>query len=292
MTVHRILVAGCGYLGSALAVRLAGERHLVWALRRNARELPKNVTRFEGDLLVPNTLRHVPDVDFVFYLATTHDGASARAVHVDGLRYLLAALAARRVRVKRLIVGSCLDVYGARDGRWVDEASPAEPTSTSGRAVHESERVAAETGSRCPITVVRLGEIYGPGRLGALDPLLHNASLTPADVRWTNLIHRDDAAGALCHLIGLRRPAPLYVAVDREPIERPALAGWLAEQLGRPAPAIDASRASAPPPESGPSNVRALSELLVESGYNFVYPTYREGYRTTLGQLRDHARRP
>ncbi len=284
MQKDRILIAGAGYLGATLGVRLSADRHLVFALRRNVRDLPKSVTPFEADLVVPNTLRHVPDVDYVFYLAAPPGGTAGeeahRAAHVDGLRYLLAALVARRIRVRRLFVASCVHVYGGADGRWVDEDSASEGTDARASALCEGEKLAAD--APFPTTVVRFGEIYGPGRLGALGTVLSGASLGTSEVGFANLVHRDDALGVLQHLLGLRQPDPLYVAVDREPVLRPALAGWLATQLGRPEPAVDASSGTSLPA----TNVRCMSERLLESGYRFVFPSYREGYRALLAPLR------
>src|SRR5688572_15976072 len=96
-----VLIAGCGYLGSALGVRLAADGHVVWGLRRTVgTQLPMSIRSVEADLTVPNTLRNLPRVDFVFYLAapSAHGGlardeeALARATFASGLGYLVGAL--------------------------------------------------------------------------------------------------------------------------------------------------------------------------------------------------------
>ncbi|MGH7351559.1 MAG: hypothetical protein ACREJJ_04205 [Candidatus Methylomirabilales bacterium] len=45
----RILIAGCGYVGTALAERLAGEGHVVWGLSRDPKGLPPAVRPLAAD---------------------------------------------------------------------------------------------------------------------------------------------------------------------------------------------------------------------------------------------------
>lgn len=276
-----VLIAGCGYLGSALGVRLAAAGHVVWGLRRAPAQLPTAIRGMEADVRVPNTLRHLPRVDHVFYLVgpDNSEEETLRAARVDGLRYLVGALAAAKQRRIRLFVASALDVYGDRAGEWVDEDSEVDATSREARWLHEGEKLAAE--APFPTTVLRLGTVYGPGRLGVLEPVLAGRPVPIArPAEHVNLIHRDDAAGALAHLIGLKTPAKLYLLLDREPVARLEVVQWLANRLGRPMPALDASVAPAPT-----ADVRGLSERIVEDGYHFRYPTFRQGYEPLVSRL-------
>jgi nucleoside-diphosphate-sugar epimerase len=94
--------------------------------------------------------------------------------------------------------------------------------------------------------------------------------------RYTNRIHRDDAAGALAHLLSLPRPAPVYVGVDCEPASEAELHRWLAARVGAPPPG------SRDAPEEG-SGKRCSNRLLLASGYRFRFPTFREGYGALAG---------
>ena len=87
-----------------------------------------------------------------------------------------------------------------------------------------------------------------------------------------NLIHRHDAVEATAHVATMKRPAPLYVVCDREPTKRLEVLDFLAQRKGTELPPVDGSA-------KPPSDVRAMSERLVESGFSFRYPTFREGYR-------------
>lgn len=280
MRGSHVLITGCGYLGEALALRLHAEGHVVWALRRQTDRLPACCRRVEGDLRVPNTLRNLPRVDHVFHLADapdTDEDALGGAL-ADGARYLFGALS--RARVRRVFVGSCMQVFGRDGGEWVDEDSDPAPITARGRLALEGERVAAKAPT--PATSVRFGRIYGPGRLGLLADVLDGRAATPADLRvYDNLLHVEDAVEILRHLLHLKKPADLYCAVDREPVLRLDLRRHLSAALELAEPAIDGAA-----PDSGEPSCRGMSERLVESGYRFRHPSYAKGHATIVAAVR------
>lgn len=277
----RVLIAGCGYVGSALAELLVADGHEVWGMRRNPAALPPGVRPFAADLRDPATLTDLPPaLDAVAYTATADAGTDEayRAAYVDGPRHLLRALAEQAQRPRRVLFTSSTSVYGQREGEWVDEDSPAEPGGFSGPRMLEGERAFLD--GPFPATVLRLGGIYGPGRTSLVEKVRSGDAECPPEPRWTNRIHRDDAAGALRHLMLLDAPAPLYLGVDREPAALCDVYRWIAGRLGLPAPrtrpgAEEARRRS-------PGNKRCRSDRLASSGYTFRYPTFREGFEALL----------
>jgi len=281
----RILIAGCGYVGSALGALLVAESDTVWGLRRRPASLPPGIRRFEGDLSVPTSLRDLPpDIDYVVYAVSPggYDDAHYRAAYVDGPRRLFEAFERQRLRPRHLYFVSSTSVYAQNDGSWVDETSPTEPEGFSGQRVLEGERAAREL--PCPVTVLRLGGIYGPRRTRLIDRVRTGSALYSAGPpRYTNRIHRDDCAGALRHLIRLSEPEDLYLGVDSEPSEEANVLRWLAGALGaqpprlRPAGEARSARAG--------SNKRCRNERLLASGYTFRYPTFREGYAAVLSEM-------
>lgn len=262
------LIAGCGYLGTALGVRLVAGGHVVWGLRRDLQKLPTSIKGVEGDLAIPNTLRNLPRVDWLFYLAPPEP---------SWIRYLAAAVAASRQRLRRLVVVSSVDVYGDRGGAWVDEDSEVRPDNPRGRACAEVEAVVSE--APWPVTVVRLGEVYGPSRLGMLANVL---SGEPVPVRGprahASTVHRDDAIGAFSTIVKAKKAERLYVATDRTPAPAIEVLEWLATRAGRKMPAIT-------PAADAPPDVRAMSDRLLEEGWELRYPSFREGYAPLLARL-------
>jgi nucleoside-diphosphate-sugar epimerase len=280
-----VLIAGCGYVGTALGTRLASEGHVVWGLRRCPAALPSSIRPFVADLTAPETLEALPPgLDVVFYTASADasDDEAYRAAYVEGLHNLLRALDRQRQVLRRVFFTSSTGVYAQSSGAWVDETSPTEPAEFSGIRVLEGERLLL--GGLFPATALRLGGIYGPGRTRLIDRVRQGLAVCQdGPPLHTNRIHRDDCAGALRHLMTLAEPAGLYLGVDHEPAEQCEVLRWLAAQLGVSPPRLG------PPLDSTPrrqSNKRCSNAKLVASGYTFRYPTFRDGYMTLLDEER------
>jgi nucleoside-diphosphate-sugar epimerase len=277
-----ILIAGCGYVGTALGSLLAAEGHAVWGLRRHPATLPAGIRPLEADLTSPDTLRTLPPaLDYIFYTAApdTHDDAAYQAVYVEGLRNLLNALTLQQAHPRRIFLTSSTGVYGESSGNWVDEASPAQPAEFGGIRLLEGERLLLD--GPFPATVLRLGGLYGPGRASLIEQVRHGQiAWDNESTVYFNRIHRDDAAGALRHLMALPAPHPIYVGVDHEPTTLAVLLDWLAEALG--VPPTRPSESSKTRTARHPANKRCRNATLVASGYVFHYPTFREGYAALL----------
>jgi nucleoside-diphosphate-sugar epimerase len=278
----RVLIAGCGYVGEALGRRLAAEGHEVFGLRRGAERVPAPLLPIEADLADPATLAALPDeLGLVFYLASAGGGGEPayRAAYVEGVAQLRARLAERDAMRGRFVFASSTAVYGQKDGSWVDETSPTEPSGFRGRILLDGEARAR----RAPgDVVVRFGGIYGPGRAGLLERVRRGeASIAPGPPRYTNRIHRDDAAGVLRFVAALARPEPVYLGVDDDPASERELLAWLAARLGAAAP-----REAAPEPGSrrAQGNRRCSNRRLRAAGYRFLYPSFREGYGAILAE--------
>ncbi len=269
----RVLIAGCGYVGARLAAELVAGGHRVWGLTRHATELPAGVQNVVADLSV-GSLALTTELDAVVFAvaAKAHDEATYRAIYVRGAENLLASLTQAGLAPKRLIFTSSTAVYAQDDGSWVDEGSPTQPVDFTGRIMLEAERVFAT--APYPHVVVRLGGIYGPGRMRLVEEVRsRRAQLQPGVGAWTNRIHRDDCAGVLAHLLMLDQPDSCYIGVDCEPALRNVVLSWLASELGV-APLSAAAAASS----RRPSNKRCSNARLLASGYRFRYPSFREGY--------------
>lgn len=253
----RVLVAGCGYVGSRLARELRDQGHVVFALRRSLGEID-GVESIVADLTDASSL-NLPRVDVAFFTASPdgRDERAYRAIYVDGSRNLRNALRAHA----RVVMTSSTAVYGQDDGSVVDERSPTTPSGFRGRVLLEAEAHAD--------VVLRLAGIYGPGRAHALERVRRGEASFESG-RYLNMIHRDDASGALLHLMSLDRPESIYVGVDEEPVESETFYRWLAERTGCALAAATTTRDG--------NNKRCSSARLVASGYRFRYPTFREGY--------------
>ena len=278
----RVLVAGCGYVGRELARRLVAGGHAAWGLSRRPDGLPAGVEPLAADLADRTTLRGLPPaLDAVAYAAAASGPTEPhyRAAYLDGPRNLLAALAEAGQSPRRVLFVSSTGVYAQRDGGWVDETSPTEPTDFSGTVMLEGER--AVLGGPFPAVVLRLAGIYGPGRTLWIDRVRDGSARRPPPGSWTNRIHRDDAARAIAHLLALDAPDPLVIGVDDEPAELADVLDFLAARLGVPSPPPGPETAAGGPMR-GRGAKRCSNRRLRASGFRLLYPTFREGYGALL----------
>lgn len=276
--MSKILIAGCGDVGSALGLMLVEDGHRVYALRRSVNALPSSFDAIAADLSDASSLRALPAVDHVYYTAAAdgRDEAAYERAYVAGVRNLLQSLEDSRHPVRRVFFVSSTGVYGQDAGEWVDEQSATEPTRFTGRRLLDGED--ACLAATVPATVVRFGGIYGPGRTRLIDRVKSGAVCVEDPPQFTNRIHRDDCAGVLRHLLSLKAPQAVYAGVDCEPAAKCEVLDWLARRLGAPAPKRRAD------PSAGRGK-RVSNARLLESGYKFSYPTYREGYDQVIASL-------
>jgi nucleoside-diphosphate-sugar epimerase len=291
----RAVVVGCGYVGCALAGQLADAGHEVAGVRRSTAGLKRvtaideSVDAVRADATVPATLESLPDADAVVFAASAGGrGADvAREVYVEGLRNVLEEYGTRATPPDRLVYTSSTGVYGDHDGGWVDETTPVEPTTAKTRVLATAETVALTETEAYGIdgTVARFAGLYGPDRY-RLDRYLDG----PVTAGYLNMVHRDDAAGAVRYLLeaDVARSEPVVV-VDDEPVDKHTFADWLAAECGVDAPPkrskaerIADGDLSAAAARRIRTSKRCSNEKLRALGYEFVYPTFQTGYRAAV----------
>lgn len=270
-----VLIAGCGDLGTEAGLRFAAAGFPVLGWRRSPEKIPAPLAGRAADLT--GTLPRVPadtDIVVICVAAGERTEAAYRSAYVDGTSNVLDALERDGVQLRRILFVSSTAVYGDADGGWLDEDSPTAPASVTGAVIREAEELLH---SRRPDAIVlRLAGIYGPGRTRLID-LVQAGAADPGPGQLTNRIHRDDAAAAVVHLTtAVAEPAPLYLGVDNEPVEQRDVLTFLAGELGTElGPA-------APSSSSRGGNRRLSNARLRSTGFEFTYPTFREGYRAVL----------
>lgn len=274
----QVVIAGCGYVGNALAELLMKEDHEVFGIRRDIARLAPGVIGIQGNLASPKSLGPAPRrVEYAVFAVSADEGTEKayREAYVDGLAGFLEWLADEGQRPKRIVMTSSTSVYGQRRGEPIDEDSPTHPTQFRGETLLTSERLLVASGLSS--VVVRLGGIYGPGRTGLIDRAREGALRTRANTHYTNRIHRDDAAGLIRHLLFHESPAPLYLGVDDESADEANVYRWLGEEFGIDVPVEDET-VERDSRRRAVGSKRCSNRLARESGYAFRYPSFREGY--------------
>jgi nucleoside-diphosphate-sugar epimerase len=276
-----ILLAGCGDLGTETGLRFAAAGHRVVGWRRSPDKLPAQIEGAATDLSTAE-LPRVPADTSAVVIAVAADAPTEEAYrtsYVNGVANVLGALDRDRVAPKRVLFVSSTAVYGGAGGGWIDESTTPEPTGFSGRVMRQAEELLLKRfdGTGTSPVVLRLGGIYGPGRTRLIDQVRTGTAVIPDQPRYTNRIHRDDAAGAIVHLLSMPDvPAPVYLGVDNDPAELGDVLRFLAAELGLDVP---------PPGSLGDArggNKRCSNDLLRGTGFSCKYPSFREGYRDIL----------
>ncbi|WP_426998439.1 NAD-dependent epimerase/dehydratase family protein [Pseudarthrobacter sp. N5] len=296
-----ILLAGCGDIGSEAGLRFAAAGQRVVGWRRSPEKLPAWVEGVTADLSSAE-LPPIPADTSVVVVAVAADSpteATYRAAYVDGLAHVLDALERDGVMPRRVLFVSSTAVYGDAGGGWVDESTTAAPGGFSGRILREAEELLFQrlSGTSAVPVVLRLGGIYGPGRTRLIDQVRGGSAVIPAEPRYTNRIHRDDAAAAIVRLCTMAaQPASVYIGVDNDPAELAEVLRFLATEVGVAAPGLEAVGPGAvglgtPPSgvtavkgagEARGGNKRCSNALLRGTGFEFAFPSFREGYRAIL----------
>jgi nucleoside-diphosphate-sugar epimerase len=293
----RVAILGCGYVGLELGRQLAPDHEVVGVRRSDAGIDAIESAGFEAvqaDVTDADDLARVPDADAVVFAASSggRGADAAREIYVDGLRTAIEQFGNRTDAPDRLVYTSSTGVYGDHDGEFVDEETPLDPTTEKTQVLAEAERIARDVASNYGIdgTVARFAGLYGPDRYR-----LERYVEGPVTAGYLNMVHRDDAAGSVRYLLeaDLARNEVVLV-VDDEPVSKWAFADWLAQECGEPEPPkrTKAERLA----EEGLSDAakrrietskRCSNAKLRELGYEFVYPTYQDGYREAIEAHRD-----
>ena len=275
--MSRVLIAGCGYVGTALGLRLSQAGCEVFGLRREPTCLPSQIHPLAADLSSPDGLAGLPplDFDFLVYPAAADDATESayERAYVRGLVHMLKRLEQTSPGLRRTVFVSSTRVFPQSAGEWVDENDNQAPADYRGRILRQGEKVV--TDCQVPSGVLRAGGIYGPSRAGMIRRVRNGAGCTADPPRYTNRIHRDDCAAVIQHLLNLADPAPLFLGVDNAPTPECEVMDWLARQIGVALP----PRKQGKPGKAGK---RCSNALLISSGFRFAFPTYREGYGSLL----------
>lgn len=276
-----ILLAGCGDLGTEAGLRFAAAGHHVVGWRRSPSKLPPAIEGVAADLSAPG-LPRIPADTTAVVIAVAADSPSEeayRAAYLGAVNHVLDAVARDRAAPRRVLFVSSTAVYGDAGGSWVDESTTPNPGGFSGRILVEAEDLLRSrlAGTGTVAVSLRLGGIYGPGRTRLIDQVKNGSAVIPRDVRYTNRIHRDDAAAAIVQLCTMPAdPAPVYIGVDDDPADLGSVLRFLAEELGLAEPPVG----DAGPARGG--NKRCRNTLLRSTGVELSFPTFREGYRSVL----------
>jgi len=277
------LILGCGDIGTQLGKQLIDAGHRVIGARRNVGALDgTGIEAVALDVTDEAALAALPDADIIVYAVTADrfEESAYETAYPTGLKAVLETFGARENKPERVLFVSSTSVYAQQGGEEVDESSETDPHGFSGTLMREAEQ--ALLAHDLPGTAVRFSGIYGPGRDRLIRQVSEGRIAASNPPMYSNRIHRDDCAGVIAHLIQLSlegKPLePVYLASDCDSAPLHEVMAWIAKRLKVETPDVIQS------PLRRRSSKRCNNRRLLDSGYTFRYPTFREGYEDVLQQ--------
>ena len=204
----RLSLVGCGYVGQAIAQQVKGRADLELTVTTTSEERREELSAISDQVLVISA----DDPDGLFAALDGRDAAifclgpkGNRQVDAAGysrtfndsfrcLEQLLPQLPALQ---QIIYTGSC-SIYGDANGGWLDESTAAQPRDEHGAVLLEAERqLLAMASQQRRVCILRLGALYGPQRqFEQRFSRLAGSTQPGRGERFTNWVHRDDAAAA------------------------------------------------------------------------------------------------
>jgi nucleoside-diphosphate-sugar epimerase len=291
MQPHRrhVLIAGCGYVGQRLALRLRAQYEVTGLVRTpervaelarvGIRALAIDLDRVRPGVGIPERL----DEEAIVYL-TPPPVLGESDLRLD--RFLQLAT----VPPHTFVYMSTTGVYGDTDGAVVDESSTVQPRTDRARS-----RVSAEEMTRVWCNerrvrrvVLRVPGIYGPDRL-PLERLRHiEPVVREREAGINNRIHVDDLVEACARAITNPEARGVYNVTDGKPLSSTAFMNLVAKVAGLPPPPQvsmeEAQLTFSPERLSFLNESRRVSNerMLKHLGVVLKYGNVEEGIRASL----------
>jgi nucleoside-diphosphate-sugar epimerase len=283
--ISSVFIVGCGDIGVRVAQLWQTRGVTVSGLARSTanrmRLEAKGITAVPGDLDDVRSLSALPTHNaLIYYFAPPPEGGSAD----PRMEHFLDAIFPDRLPHK-IVYLSTSGVYGDHQGGWVNEDTPPNP-----RTLRAKARLAAETAlldwgrvRDVPVVILRVGGIYGPGRLPIERIKQGQPVVRREEAPYTNRIHADDL-GQVCVAAaehGAKRR--IYNVCDGEYSTMSDYFNAVADRLGLPRPPqislSEAQRTLSPEMLSYLNESRRMDNrrLREELGVTLLYPTLETG---------------
>lgn len=283
----RLVIIGYGYSSAAIAKELHSCLPGLHVTARSEDKVARlesgglQASVFDGSTILPALKKTLSQATHLLMSAPPDEAGDPLLLAPEFAGLSMPALG-------RIAYLSTVGVYGDHGGGWVDEAAELRPVSLRSR-----RRVAAESAWQAfskmrgvDLGVFRLSGIYGPGR-SAIDNLMAGTArriVKPGQV--FNRIHVGDIGGAVAKALRHEGPLGVFNLTDNEPCPPQDVVAHAARLLGvEPPPEIPFENAGLSPmgrsfygENKRVSNARIKAQL----GYEFRYPTYREGLQACL----------
>ncbi|MEM7770432.1 MAG: NAD-dependent epimerase/dehydratase family protein [Cyanobacteria bacterium P01_A01_bin.37] len=271
--LERAIVVGCGYVGKAVAAEWVKQGLEVTVTTTTPERIP------ELDAIAHHAIvLRADDSDALHRALSNHDavllsiGAPNRdayeQTYLNTAKSLASVLSHTSVQ-HVAYTGSCA-IYGDQGGRVVNEETAIAPITPHHHVLATTEQILLGTATPDqPVSVLRLGGIYGPGR--SLVRIFGRAAGTtrPGDgAEPSNWTHLDDIVGAI-DFSRTRRLSGLYNVVQDKPPSRRELIDLVCQTHSLQAVQWDPQL-----PSTRSYNAIVSSQKIHAAGYSFIHKTF------------------
>lgn len=234
--MRRLLIVGCGDVGSRLLPRLR-KRYRLYVLTRSGERLrmlrAHGATPIAGDLDRADSLARLAGLaDDVLHLAPPPGSGDTDARTAN----LIRSLEKGSSLPQRFVYLSTSGVYGDCGGALVREHAALRPQSDRARRRVDAERRlrawARRRGVR--LSILRVPGIYAADRLPLQRLRAGTAALRPEEDVYTNHIHADDLAAIAQAALSRGRAGRIYNASDDSVLKMGEYFDLLADRSGLP----------------------------------------------------------
>ncbi len=259
-----VSIIGCGWLGLPLAKLLVASEWRVsgsttsdekMTLLSNAGIEPY-LLQLPDEKITKSPLFH--SETYVINIPPSRRKPGVIENYPKSINALLASI--DRSKVQRLIFVSSTSVY-PDDVEHIDEEMPERPSTDSGLAILEAERIIKHAGISW--TFLRFGGLAGPGRHPGRF-FAGKSGLTHGD-QAINFLHLEDALGILRFFIENPSMGKIYNAVSPLHPSKSEFYPSMARNLGLPEPVFEKGHHCQRREISG-------EKLIRDTGYQFIHP--------------------
>lgn len=274
----KVLIVGCGDLGGKVAQLLSDSGHAVTGVRVSNKPIADLVQCIQADVTQASSLVSLeqlsPAIVIYCVAANAQTDDSYRIHYVDGLRNVINTQSDNS-NLQHVFFVSSTRVYGQKTQGVLNETTPAIPSDFGGERLLEAEQLLKAL--PCGSTAVRLSGIYGASRRYLMN-LAKAPERWPQSNKWTNRIHRDDAArliAFLCEQVSAGNTIEdCYIGTDDMPTLQYDVLKWLAAQLGVTQPDLSL--------DGDLGGKRLSNQRLHDVGFQLMYKNYQDGYSEML----------
>ena len=231
--MNPVLIIGCGDIGQRVARLCQAKGATVYGLVRSevsAKVLQNlNISPILGDLSQPELLQGLfsslsistGGAEIYYFAPPPIEGTSDPYIH--NFLTTLSVDDHPEIQPSKIILISTTAVYGDCQGKWITEEQPVNPQTDRGLRRLDAENTLRSWSEKTgvPIVILRVGGIYGVGRLPLARLQKGLPILKESESPFTNRIHQDDLAqicvAAAEHAKGGDHNEDIYNVSDGQP---------------------------------------------------------------------------